>query len=99
MKPIRYRTATIILCVTLVIALLPRTPDLAARQDEAGNVAFRWGFGAIVGPAGGKWLAPITRDTVLKSGEELKMVLRLTKKCFVYVLYHDSRGELSLLFP
>ncbi len=47
----------------------------------------------------GMGMVPITRDTVLKSGDKFKMMVKLTRDCFVYVIYLDSQGEISLLFP
>jgi hypothetical protein len=42
---------------------------------------------------------PITRDTVLKSGDEIKMMVKLTKGCYVYLVHYGSTGEIDLLFP
>ncbi|HXG37892.1 MAG TPA: DUF4384 domain-containing protein [Bacteroidota bacterium] len=92
-----------VLLITLILFVVGFTPPdsetFNSQQDDAANVGFRWGFGAIVGLPGSKRLVPITRDTVLKSGDEIKMVVQLTKPCFVYVIYLDSQGGLSLLFP
>jgi len=66
------------------------------QQDEA-NIGFNWAFGALVGKS--KTMVPITRDTTLKSGEELKIMVKLTKDCFVYVIHQDPKGEVNLLFP
>jgi hypothetical protein len=68
----------------------------AQAPDEGENVAFRWGFGAFL--KSGKFV-PITRDTTLQSGEELKMVIELVKDCFVYLIYQSSRGDIHQLFP
>jgi hypothetical protein len=35
----------------------------------------------------------------LKSGEEIKMMVKLTKDCFVYLVHQGSKGEVNLLFP
>jgi hypothetical protein len=67
------------------------------RQDDKENVAFRWGFGAVIGKD--KKFVPITRDTVLASGDEIKMVVELKRECYVYVVHHSPNGEVSLLFP
>lgn len=96
------RISTVLLIMLVVFTLgfsLSAVVMVDRPQESAANVGFRWGFGAIVGQPGNKRLAPITRDTVLKSGDEIKMVVQLTKPCFVYVVYVGSKGELSLLFP
>ncbi|MBI2619342.1 MAG: DUF4384 domain-containing protein [Ignavibacteriales bacterium] len=73
-------------------------PESAAefRQDDE-NVVFRWGFGALLGKE--KTFVSITRDTTLRTGDEIKMVVELRKDCFVYVIHHSPKGEVTLLFP
>jgi hypothetical protein len=66
-------------------------------QDNKENVAFRWAFGALVGKS--RDLVPITRDTVLASGDEMKMYVELKKECYIYVIHSSSQGEIGLLFP
>lgn len=62
------------------------------------DVEFRWAFAAATTP-GGDEPVPVTRDTVLKSGDRLKMMVELRKRCFVYVFHHNPRDGLKLLFP
>ncbi len=69
----------------------------SATYQESENVQFKWAFGALVGKD--KKLVPITKDTVLKTGEEMKMYVELEKDCFVYLIYQSSKGEISVLFP
>ena len=59
---------------------------------------FQWAFGAIKKTDGPK-PEPVTRDTTLKSGDQLKFFLQIDDRCFVYLLYRSSQGELSVLFP
>jgi hypothetical protein len=58
-----------------------------------------WAFGAIKKGEGESKLIPIARDTALKSGDQIKFFVKLEKKCFIYLVYHSSQGELSVLFP
>lgn len=74
-------------------------PASPAYQQAAENVAFQWAFGAMVGSGKKSSFVSVTRDTVLKSGDEIKMFVQLTKECYVYVIYAGTKGELSLLFP
>ena len=73
------------------------TPDVPLVQQNEANIGFDWAFGALVGKS--KTMVSITHDTTLKSGEEIKMLVKLTKDCFVYLVHQDSKGEVSLLFP
>ncbi len=66
---------------------------------EEGDVCFFWAFGAMVGPEGNRHLEPIEQDTVLRSGDQLKLLIGIEKRCYVYLFYRNARGEISLLFP
>jgi hypothetical protein len=79
--------------------LLFMSPKAKAEQKGDKNIRFRWAFGAMVGPKNDRRLVAITRDTTLKTGDQLKMFVELKKKCFVYVIYRGGQDEIGLLFP
>ncbi len=81
-------------CLQVII-----NPGAKAEQKEEKNVHFRWAFGAMVGPKNDRRLVAITRDTTLKTGDQLKMLVELKNKCFVYVIYRSGQDEIELLFP
>ncbi len=96
----RYLVPVIILLSIIVVGFKsPDTPAAAAAayQQAEPNIDFEWAFGALVGDD--KQLVPITRDTVLKTGEEIKMMVKLKKECFVYLIHQSPNGELDVLFP
>lgn len=95
------RRSASICVVILLICISGRLSFAQIRGDrkEEGNVMFRWGFGVKTGEGERLTFAPITKDTVLKSGDELKMVIELKKECFVYIVYQNSIGGVELLFP
>jgi len=72
-------------------------PAVPMVQQNEANIGFDWAFGALVGKS--KTMVSVTHDTTLNSGEEIKMMVKLTKDCFVYVVHQDSKGEVELLFP
>jgi hypothetical protein len=79
----------IILCADL-------TPSGPALYPE---VDFRWAFAAKTLQDGKNSTQPVTQDMALKSGDQVKMMVELQRKCFVY-LFHDNRqGSVKLLFP
>ena len=89
---------------TLVVALLLcffLSGPLEARgeQTEENEVCFRWAFGAMVGQKGDRRLVAITRDTVLKTGDRLKLSLQLESRCFIYLFYRTAEDDIYLLFP
>jgi hypothetical protein len=82
--------------LTLVAAVL-MTSFAAAQQKP--NVSFEWAF-ATLSAAGKEYtLIPIVRDTTLRTGDQLKMMVKLKTDCFVYVLHENPTGEISLRFP
>ena len=81
----------------VLMFLMPKYID-AGDQGET-EVGFRWAFGAMVGPENDRELISIKKDTVLHAGDQIKIFLELQKKCFVYLFYYSSQGELIMLFP
>jgi len=73
--------------------------DVIAEQKGEDAVSFRWAFGAMVGATDDRRLVAITRDTVLKTGDRLKLLLQLKNRCFVYLFYRTAEDEIYLLFP
>ncbi|MDZ7697817.1 MAG: DUF4384 domain-containing protein [Deltaproteobacteria bacterium] len=68
-------------------------------KQQKDDVSFRWAFGAMVGQKGDQRLVAITRDTVLKTGDRLKLLIQLNTRCFVYLFYRTGDDDISLLFP
>jgi hypothetical protein len=70
-----------------------------AAAQEKDNIGFEWGFGALSGSVKDAKLVSVTRDTLLKSGDQVKMIVKLTTQCFVYLLHETPDGEIVLRFP
>ena len=91
------------LIVTIVSIVIFKSQTTIFAQQEKGqiqnNVTFNWAFGAIKNTDAGPHFEAITRDTVMKSGDQIKLFLRVENKCFVYLIYQSSQGDLSVLFP
>jgi hypothetical protein len=68
------------------------------KADQNANVQFQWAFGALKKANGSKFES-VTKDTDLKTGDQIKFFLKVNKNCFVYLIYRSSQGELSILFP
>lgn len=82
-----------------LFSLLSSQGNAIAEQKGEDAVSFRWAFGAMVGPTDDRRLVAITRDTVLKTGDRLKLLLQLKNRCFVYLFYRTAEDEIYLLFP
>ncbi|MCK9409861.1 MAG: DUF4384 domain-containing protein [Bacteriovoracaceae bacterium] len=85
----------------LVIAFLAHSSLFAAMQavENDENINYKWSFVAKVGPANDRKVAMVTRDTMLRTGDEFKMMVNVQKKCYVYVIHKSSANELSVLYP
>jgi hypothetical protein len=94
-------TIMIVSSIALGFALAMGAGSAGAQQqaEQEENIHFLWAFGAVVKAASGSKLVPIARDTAMKSGDQIKIFVKVEKKCFIYVVYHSSQGELSVLFP
>jgi len=97
MKSFKLVWLTFLLAVfCFVLSWGPRTN---AQQKQNKNLCFRWAFGAIAKGEHKPTFFAVTRDTALKTGDKLKMLVELEKKCFVYVIYHSAQDEVMILFP
>jgi hypothetical protein len=63
------------------------------------EVDFRWAFAAMSVQDGKNSLLPVTQDMVLKSGDQIKMMVELQRRCFVYIFHHSREDGFKLLFP
>jgi hypothetical protein len=70
-----------------------------SQSDESGNVKFNFAFGALTGHMKNREFVSIRKDTVLRSYDSLKLMVELKTKCYVYIVYNGSDGNVQLLFP
>jgi len=84
-----------------LIVLLVATTGFLYGQDAVpdGNVQYNWAFVARAGSAGHRSIGIVARDTALKSGDQFKMFVSLSKPAYVYVVHKSSNNAISLLFP
>ena len=95
----RFLSINIALFLAISLFSLFSTREVIAEQKGEDRVSFRWAFGAMVGSTDDRRLVAITRDTVLKTGDRLKLLLQLKSRCFVYLFYRTAADEIYLLFP
>jgi hypothetical protein len=77
----------------LCAELLPSEPAAYPEVD------FRWAFAAKTSHDGKSGTQPVTQDMALKSGDQVKMMVELQRKCFVYLFHDNRRDGVKLLFP
>jgi hypothetical protein len=85
-----------ILLVFLSAVSLPAQQENKTREN---NIQFLWSFGAIRHNPTGSEFKSIFRDTILKTGDQIKFFIKLKNRCHVYLLYFSSKDELNVLFP
>ncbi|MDP1676759.1 MAG: DUF4384 domain-containing protein [Bacteroidota bacterium] len=95
MKKIFFSTLSLLLFIGGQTVLNAQMQD----TDTDDNVNYKWSFVAKVGSGDDRRLTTISRDTILASGEEFKMMVNLQKKTYVYVVYKSSTNELSVKYP
>lgn len=83
--------------MALILAFALLLP--AADAQTPNTIRFRWAFGALEGPRDNPRLISIRQDTSLRTGDRIKFMVELQQPSFVYLLHHDPRNEISLLFP
>jgi len=77
-----------IFCISLLIA-----------QESPRPISFRWALVGKMSVNGKKAIINIQRDTVLYTGDSFKMLIQPLSHCYIYVMFQDSRGGMTLLFP
>lgn len=87
-----------VLGIVAILSLNSADHDADGQQVNK-EVTFHWAFGALVGPDHDRQLISIVGDTILKTGDQLKMFLELKKQCFAYLFYYSSEDKMYLLFP
>lgn len=73
--------------------------SVSAQQAAIPDVDFRWAFAVFSTQDGKNTVRPVTQDLVLNSGDRLKMMVELQRRCYVYLFHGNSREGLKLLFP
>src|SRR5208337_1047929 len=68
-------------------------------QKGKNEASILWAFGAIRASSNPPKLEQVSTQMVLKSGDKLKMMIQIRKKCFVYLIHRDSQGNFAMLFP
>ena len=71
----------------------------AADGKDENKIVFQWAFCALPKADSGSQPSVITRDTALKSGDQIKFFVKLEPPGFLYLIYQSSQREMSVLFP
>ncbi|MGB5747764.1 MAG: DUF4384 domain-containing protein [Desulfobacterales bacterium] len=86
----------------LCFGLLGQNESISAEPADGKDgkkIVFQWAFCALRKADSGPQISVITRDTALKSGDQVKFFVRLENPGFLYLIYQSSLREMSVLFP
>jgi hypothetical protein len=83
----------------LLVAILVSLPAGKASAADQEMIKFRWAFGALTQSGVEPRLEAIGSNSVLRTGDQLKMMVELQSGCFVYLIHHNAQDEVKLLFP
>lgn len=73
--------------------------EQATETSPDPNVDFRWAFAAMSVQDGKNTMRSVTQDMALASGDQLKMMVELQRRCFVYLFHQGREDGLKMLFP
>ncbi len=68
-------------------------------QESSKAISFRWALVGKTSVHGKKTIVNIQRDTALYTGDSFKMLVQPLSQCYIYVVFNDSRGTTTLLYP
>jgi hypothetical protein len=63
------------------------------------KIVFQWAFCALRKADADQKPGVISRDTALKSGDQIKFYLKPQSPSYLYLIYQSSQHELSVLYP
>jgi len=81
-------------CVLFIAQMI-----VAQEATQKENINYKWSFVARGEFGSKKRVAAISRDTSLKSGDEFKLLVHQIQRSYVYVIYKNSKNEITMLFP
>ncbi len=80
--------------------LLPFTLMLAtAAEKDTRGPKLLFASGVIRSTSETPKVEPVVNEMVLSSGDKIKFMIELKKRCFVYLLHKTAQGEIRMLFP
>ncbi len=87
------------LCLSLAVVSCLAMLNVGIAGQDAATLRFRFAFGALTGTGATQALTAVTEDRTMKTGDRMKLMVRLLTPGFVYVIHRGPKGEIDLLFP
>lgn len=93
-----FSTLLFLLSVLAWVMMGAHGVSVVAWGQEKG-IQLRWACVAMASKGNEPKREKVSRRVVLQTGDQLKMSLEFKNKSFAYVIYHNVRGEIRLLYP
>lgn len=87
------------IAVPLAVLFIASAVASAQVPSGKGDIGFIYAFGAYVGPQGKGKVISVQNETTLRAGDRLKLFFEPKSDQYLYLLYLNSQGELTALFP
>lgn len=71
----------------------------AQSPSQPGDMQFLLAFGAVTGPEGKQKLIAVQNETLLGSGDRLKLFIEPKSAVHLYLLHLSAEGEIVFLYP
>jgi hypothetical protein len=91
---------TPMLFVSVAAALMAATAFTTLAEEPASDgIEVRWVMAGIEKDADPARPISISPEATLRTGDKIKMYLKVISKCFFYLFYHTPEGQLRLIYP
>jgi len=87
------------MCLFILGCAVWATAAHAQSPSRPGDLQFLFAFGAVTGPEGKQKLIAVQNETILRSGDRLKIFIEPKSPTHVYLLHLSAEGEIVFLYP
>lgn len=91
--PQRCKWLFILICAVSATAVQAQSPS------QPGDMQFLFAFGAVTGPEGKQKVIAVQNETLLRSGDRLKLFIEPKSAVHLYLLHLSAEGEIVFLYP
>jgi hypothetical protein len=83
----------------ILIGTVSATAVQAQSPSQPGDMQFLFAFGAVTGPEGKQKVIAVQNETVLRSGDRLKLFIEPKSAVHLYLLHLSAESEIVFLYP
>jgi hypothetical protein len=83
----------------IMVCAVSTTAAHAQSPSRPGDMQFLFAFGAVTGPEGKQKLIAVQNETLLRSGDRLKLFIEPKSAVHLYLLHLSAEGEIVFLYP